>query len=122
LPGGVQAVALSSKRCGINVAPKITAAVALPRATPVCTAIEAKLKTRKAMAKRYKVTSTGKVMRRHAGKQHSNEKKAHKRLKRLSKEEPVFIGDVRFRPYVPVIPSSLTVHAHSISIRHSAVG
>lgn len=34
-------------------------------------------------------------MRRHAGKQHSNEKKAHKRLKRLGKEESVFIGDVR---------------------------
>lgn len=91
----VQAQALSSKRCGINVAPKISEAVPEARAAPVCMAIEAKLKTRKAMAKRYKVTSTGKVMRRHAGKQHSNEKKAHQRLKRLSKEESVFIGDVR---------------------------
>lgn len=90
-----QVPALSSKRCGINVSPKVSAVVAPARATPICTAIEAKLKTRKSMAKRYKVTGTGKVMRRHAGKQHSNEKKAHKRLKRLSKEESVFVGDVR---------------------------
>jgi large subunit ribosomal protein L35 len=100
----LQAQALSSRRCGINAAPKISAAVALPRATPVCTAIECKhkLKTRSAMAKRYKVTGSGKVMRRHAGKQHCNEKKAHKRLKRLGKEESVFIGDVRSCRSFPV--------------------
>lgn len=65
--------------------------------TPVCTAIEAKykLKTRSAMAKRFKVTGSGKVIRRHAGKQHLNEKKRPKQLKRLSKETSVFAGDVR---------------------------
>lgn len=63
----------------------------------MCTAIEAKykLKTRSAMAKRFKVTGSGKVIRRHAGKQHLNEKKRPKQLKRLSKETSVFAGDVR---------------------------
>lgn len=90
--------ALASKRCGINAAPRLSAAVAAPRVAPVCTAIEAKhkLKTRSAMAKRFKVTASGKVIRRHAGKQHLNEKKRPKQLKRLSKEESVFVGDVRF--------------------------
>ena len=54
-----------------------------------------KLKTRKAVAKRFKVTASGKVMCRHAGKQHLNEKKEKQRLKRLSKEQAVFAGDVR---------------------------
>ena len=118
----LQAQALSSKRCGINVAPKISAAVPEARAAPVCMAIEAKLKTRKAMSKRYKVTSTGKVMRRHAGKQHSNEKKAHKRLKRLSKEESVFIGDVCFSFLLPEARTPhYTVELHLLPTVHAAM-
>jgi large subunit ribosomal protein L35 len=60
------------------------------------TAAKAKLKTRKATAKRFKITSTGKVMCRHAGKQHLNEKMSKGHKKRLSKEQAVFAGDVRF--------------------------
>jgi large subunit ribosomal protein L35 len=54
-----------------------------------------KLKTRSAAAKRFKVTGSGKVLCRHAGKQHLNEKKGKKDKKRLSKEKSVFVGDVR---------------------------
>ncbi|KAL3147404.1 hypothetical protein ABBQ38_014470 [Trebouxia sp. C0009 RCD-2024] len=44
-----------------------------------------KLKTRKAAAKRFKITGTGKVVLRHPGKQHINEKKSSKRLSQLGK-------------------------------------
>lgn len=44
-----------------------------------------KLKTRKAAAKRFKITGTGKVILRHPGKQHINEKKSSKRLAQLGK-------------------------------------
>jgi len=43
-----------------------------------------KLKTRKAAAKRYKVTGSGKVIVRHAGKNHFQEKKGSKRRQKLS--------------------------------------
>ena len=54
------------------------------RAGPVV--VEAKgykLKTRKAAAKRFKVTGSGKVLRRKPGKQHINKHKSTTRLKRL---------------------------------------
>ena len=60
------------------------------RAGPVV--VEAKgykLKTRKAAAKRFKVTGSGKVLRRKPGKQHINKHKSTTRLKRLSKENHV---------------------------------
>ncbi|KAG8095008.1 hypothetical protein GUJ93_ZPchr0012g20993 [Zizania palustris] len=44
-----------------------------------------KMKTHKASAKRFRVTGTGKIMRRCAGKQHLLGKKNTKRKKRLSK-------------------------------------
>eukprot|EP00890_Picochlorum_soloecismus_P006528 jgi/Picsp_1/6/NSC_00006-R1_plastid ribosomal protein l35 len=43
-----------------------------------------KLKTRKAAAKRFKVTGSGKVTVRHAGKNHFQEKKSGKRKQKLS--------------------------------------
>jgi ribosomal protein L35 len=78
----------------------ITAARPLQmRATPVAvvidTTVEAKLKTRKAAAKRFKITGSGKVMCRRAGKQHLNEKMSRKHNCRLSNEKAVFAGDVR---------------------------
>jgi ribosomal protein L35 len=62
------------------------------------TTVEAKLKTRKAAAKRYKITGSGKVMCRRAGKQHLNEKMSRKQNTRLSNEKAVFAGDVCFTP------------------------
>ncbi|GAX79523.1 hypothetical protein CEUSTIGMA_g6964.t1 [Chlamydomonas eustigma] len=47
--------------------------------------VEAKLKTRKAAAKRFKVTGSGKVMARHAGKQHFNEKMTRDTIREKSK-------------------------------------
>ncbi|KAK9828775.1 hypothetical protein WJX72_002017 [[Myrmecia] bisecta] len=53
-----------------------------------------KLKTRKAAAKRYKVTGSGKVMTRKPGKQHINEKKSPKRLNRLGKMKQAAHSDL----------------------------
>ena len=47
-----------------------------------------------AAAKRFKVTGTGKVVRRRPGKQHINEKKSSKRLSQLGKERVVNSRDV----------------------------
>jgi len=44
-----------------------------------------KLKTRKALTKRFKITKNGKVMRGHAFAGHLNAKKSSKRLRRLRK-------------------------------------
>ena len=44
-------------------------------------------------AKRYKVTGSGKVMARHSGKQHMNEKKNRNRKRRLSKAHAVSESD-----------------------------
>lgn len=54
-----------------------------------------KMKTDKGAAKRFKITSTGKIMRRHAFKNHILEKKAPARLRRLSREVQVTGGDAR---------------------------
>merc|ERR1711976_71807 len=54
----------------------------------ISTEVEAKykLKTRKAAAKRYKITGSGKVMTRKPGKQHLNEKYSRNQKKALSRE------------------------------------
>lgn len=54
-----------------------------------------KMKTDKGAAKRFKLTGTGKIMRRHAFKNHILEKKGPKRLRRLSREVGVSGGDAR---------------------------
>ncbi|KAK9834996.1 hypothetical protein WJX81_003102 [Elliptochloris bilobata] len=68
--------------------------------------VECKLKTRKAAAKRYKITGTGKVFTRRPGKQHINEKKSPKRLRALGKEKEIDHGDkrkvVRCLPYAKI--------------------
>ncbi|XP_039131638.1 50S ribosomal protein L35, chloroplastic [Dioscorea cayenensis subsp. rotundata] len=52
-----------------------------------------KMKTHKASAKRFRVTGTGKIVRRRAGKQHLLAKKNTKRKLRLSKMHPVDKSD-----------------------------
>ncbi|KAF6252858.1 plastid ribosomal protein L35, partial [Scenedesmus sp. NREL 46B-D3] len=47
--------------------------------------VEAKLKTRKAAAKRIRVTGSGKLVARHSGKQHMNEKQTRAQKRELSK-------------------------------------
>jgi large subunit ribosomal protein L35 len=52
-----------------------------------------KMKTHKGAAKRFKVTGTGKLVRRQANMNHILEKKASKRTRRLKREESVAPGD-----------------------------
>ncbi len=52
-----------------------------------------KMKTHRGAAKRFKVTGTGKVMRRKAYKSHILEKKSPARKRHLSKEAEVTGGD-----------------------------
>ena len=54
-----------------------------------------KMKTDRGAAKRFKVTGTGKLMRRHAFRNHLLEKKGPKRLRRLGHEVEVTGGDLR---------------------------
>eukprot|EP00191_Tetraselmis_sp_GSL018_P009319 CAMPEP_0177616794 /NCGR_PEP_ID=MMETSP0419_2-20121207/24416_1 /TAXON_ID=582737 /ORGANISM="Tetraselmis sp., Strain GSL018" /LENGTH=166 /DNA_ID=CAMNT_0019115017 /DNA_START=2562 /DNA_END=3062 /DNA_ORIENTATION=+ len=56
------------------------------RAVPDTVVYAGKMKTRKAAAKRYKVTGSGKVMVRRPGKQHLNEKYSRNQKKALSRE------------------------------------
>jgi large subunit ribosomal protein L35 len=52
-----------------------------------------KMKTHRGAAKRFKVTSTGKIMRRKAFKNHILEKKTPKRKRHLGKEAELTGGD-----------------------------
>ncbi|KAF6176534.1 hypothetical protein GIB67_007917 [Kingdonia uniflora] len=65
-----------------------------------------KMKTHKASAKRFRVTGTGKIMRRRAGKQHLLAKKNTKRKNRLSKTLQVDRSDynnvIKALPYLKV--------------------
>ena len=54
-----------------------------------------KMKTHRGAAKRFKVTGTGKLMRRKAFKNHILEKKSPRRLRRLSQEVLVAPGDAK---------------------------
>ena len=62
-----------------------------------------KLKTHRGAAKRFKVTSTGKVLRMHSGKRHLLGTKAPKRMRRLGKAVEVSPADAanvrRMLPY-----------------------
>jgi large subunit ribosomal protein L35 len=53
-----------------------------------------KMKTRKAAAKRYEVTGSGKIRRRRAGKSHLLEHKGSSRLRRLSGKADVSESDL----------------------------
>ncbi len=63
----------------------------------------AKLKTRKSVAKRFKVTGTGKILRRKSGKKHLLGHKTPKRKSWLSRPSVVSQGDAeaikRMLPY-----------------------
>ena len=52
-----------------------------------------KMKTHRGAAKRFKLTGTGKIMRRKAFKNHILEKKSAKRKRRLGRETEVTGGD-----------------------------
>jgi large subunit ribosomal protein L35 len=54
-----------------------------------------KAKTRKAVAKRFKVTGSGKVLRRKQGKRHILQKKSRKRKRNLRKVTLVSDADIR---------------------------
>ena len=54
-----------------------------------------KQKTKKAASKRFKVTGSGKVLRRHAMKSHNLEKKSAKRKRAFRRDQPVEGADVR---------------------------
>ncbi len=56
---------------------------------------KAKLKSHRGAAKRFKVTSTGKIMRRHSGKRHLLGTKKPKRMRRLGKAVEVSPADAR---------------------------
>ncbi len=55
---------------------------------------KAKLKTHRGAAKRFKITSGGKVMRMHSGKRHLLGTKAPRRMRKLGKAVPVNPADV----------------------------
>jgi large subunit ribosomal protein L35 len=54
-----------------------------------------KAKTRKAVAKRFKVTGTGKVLRRKQGKRHLLQGKSRKRKRALGKAALVSAADIK---------------------------
>jgi large subunit ribosomal protein L35 len=54
-----------------------------------------KAKTRKAVAKRFKVTGTGKILRRKQGKRHILQKKSRKRKRQLGKATLVSAADLK---------------------------
>ena len=54
-----------------------------------------KMKTHRGAAKRFKITGTGKIMRRKAFRSHILEKKSSVRTRRLAKEAQVTGGDAK---------------------------
>ncbi|KAG6413070.1 hypothetical protein SASPL_125769 [Salvia splendens] len=70
-----------------------TAVRRIPQPLTVVCAKGYKMKTHKASAKRFRVTGSGKIMRRRAGKQHLLRKKNTKRRLRLSKSIQVDRSD-----------------------------
>jgi len=61
-----------------------------------------KLKTHKGAKKRFKITATGKIMRRHAYRSHLLAKKSSKRKRRLEKESVVSQSDkARIKQMLP---------------------
>ncbi len=56
-----------------------------------------KMKTRKAVASRFKVTATGKLLRRRPGKRHILTKKTSKRKRQLGK--PALVSDGQLKMY-----------------------
>ena len=66
-----------------------------------------KMKTHRAAAKRYKITASGKIKRRHAFKSHILTKKSAERKRRLSSLEDLYKGEVkRVRVQLPYLKYS----------------
>ncbi|HEV2488769.1 MAG TPA: 50S ribosomal protein L35 [Candidatus Acidoferrales bacterium] len=64
--------------------------------------VKLKLKTHRGAAKRFKITSTGKIMRMHSGKRHLLGTKKPKRMRRLGKSVEVSPNDAgRIRRQLP---------------------
>ena len=59
------------------------------------TATMPKMRTHSGAAKRFRLTGSGKVMRRRANRNHLLEHKASKRTRRLSSDQPLAGADVR---------------------------
>ncbi len=53
----------------------------------------ARRKTKKAVAKRFKITATGKVLTSHAGRRHLASSKNRKRMRRLGRTKVVHVTD-----------------------------
>lgn len=89
--------ALCSKRNGISgPAPRLSTTALVSQRKVVSAVVEVecadgrrggKLKTRKAAAKRFNITGSGKVTVRRAGKNHFQEKKSNKRRNKLSMKQ-----------------------------------
>ncbi|KAJ0817252.1 putative ribosomal protein L35 [Helianthus annuus] len=76
-----------------NRAPIVSSPNGKPQSLTIVAAKGYKMKTHKASAKRFRVTGTGKIVRRRAGKQHLLRKKNAKRRNRLSKTVQVDRSD-----------------------------
>eukprot|EP00878_Enallax_costatus_P042995 GHUV01050548.1.p4 GENE.GHUV01050548.1~~GHUV01050548.1.p4 ORF type:complete len:110 (+),score=36.13 GHUV01050548.1:111-440(+) len=75
----------SSAFVAAPMAPVRRVVLAAPAVRVSAVEVEAKLKTRKAAAKRIRVTGSGKLVARHSGKQHMNEKQTRAQKRELSK-------------------------------------
>mmetsp|Transcript_28701 Transcript_28701/g.91578 ORF Transcript_28701/g.91578 Transcript_28701/m.91578 type:complete len:127 (-) Transcript_28701:621-1001(-) len=96
---------ITSSFRGLSLAKPAVAQVAVAKAAFTVEA-KNKLKTKKAAAKRFKVTAGGKVMARHAMKGHLLGKKSPKKKRQLSNELAVDDGDynnvISMLPYAGV--------------------
>jgi large subunit ribosomal protein L35 len=97
---------LSFKANGIAAAPRLVVLQKRAPSAPVAAAPAldiqcadgprgCKLKTRKSASKRFKITGSGKIMARHAGKNHFQEKKGSKRRKAL--KVPLQVSETHMR-------------------------
>lgn len=87
---------LASSRNGIASSVRLAVAqprVAVAQRAAVVEVAAGKLKTRKSAAKRFKITGSGKVLRRQCGKQHLNEKMSRSTKNSLSRYASVSTAD-----------------------------
>eukprot|EP00262_Sarcandra_glabra_P010181 TRINITY_DN25130_c0_g1_i1.p1 TRINITY_DN25130_c0_g1~~TRINITY_DN25130_c0_g1_i1.p1 ORF type:complete len:166 (+),score=25.48 TRINITY_DN25130_c0_g1_i1:56-553(+) len=88
-----QSISGSASSLSKNLSPIKSSPPQNPNSLTVFASKGYKMKTHKASAKRFRVTGTGKILRRRAGKQHLLAKKNTKRKLRLSKMHPVSRSD-----------------------------
>ncbi|GMP36039.1 hypothetical protein CsSME_00008280 [Camellia sinensis var. sinensis] len=92
--------------------PRFTFPTQTPQALTVVSAKGYKMKTHKAPAKRFRVTGSGKIMKRRAGKQHLLRKKNTKRKLRLIALDCGYKLDSSFQPSQPS-PTSVSPSANT---------